>query len=761
MHSLHRQGGHSIRLGPLDQAQSLRLAQRLLGARVGPNLARQLQTAGGNPLYLEELVGVAGRVDALQVDPGTESIDILQPAPAVSIGLAVMHRLGVLSNRTVQMLRVASVLGMRFSVTDLANVLSEPVAALVGVLDEAIDAGVLVQRRERLAYRHDVVWESLYHDLPLATRTALHRQVGYQLASAGAPSRQVAEHLARGAEPGDAEAVEWLRRAARDALGQEPRVADRLTREALRIAGPASPIRDLLLAELADCIARHGRASEREQLCREVLGRPHDPALEGRFVRHLATTLQRQRRVVEALAVLEEWRSSPNLGEAERVQLLGTMAFLSAMLGDLGRASEMGEEAARASVAIDDPSSHAFAMMAVATVSYYSGRFALALQQFEEAVRARLRSSDPAVLELPPDVMSAPALIRLDRLDEALTTLRDGAAEHERAGTVTWMPVNHLMAAVVHFWAGRWDDAVAEIDASVATAEEFDLGIPVASCSLRAVIAVHRDQLDVAADWLGRADEGLGQAGRQMLFHWRLWARALLAEASGRLDEAADGMWGLWKLCSGLGLASEYPTMGPELVPLALAAGQRERAAAAVTAMQEVAASNPQVPSIQGSALRCRGLLEDDARLLMRAVDAYAAGSRTFEAAPALADAAAALASRGRTEEARAIAARAAGLYAGAGAVRDAARLDARLRAAGLRRAVRGPRHRPRVGWPSLTASERRVAALVAGGRSNPQIAADLVISRRTVESHVSSALQKLGITSRVELALMVAARPH
>jgi DNA-binding NarL/FixJ family response regulator len=761
LHSLHRHGGHSLRLSPLDQARSLQLAEQLLGARAGPNLARQLQAAGGNPLYLEELVGVAGRVDALQVDPGTSNVDIVQPAPAVSIGLAVMHRLGVLAPRTVQILRVASVLGTRFTVTDLASVLSEPVAALVGVLDDAIAAGILVQRQDRLAYRHDVVWESLYHDLPLATRTALHRQVGYQLAGAGAPARLVAEHLARGAAPGDADAVEWLRRAARDALGQEPRVADRLTREALRIAGPGSPIRDLLLAELADSIARHGKASERERLCREVLARPHDPALEGRFVRHLATALQRQRRVAEAMAVLEEWRGSPNLGEAERVQLMGSMAFLAAMLGDVGRASEMGQEALRAATAIDDPSGFAFAMMAVGTASYYSGEFAVSLRQFEEGVRARLRSTDPAVLELPPDVMSAPALIRLDRLDEALATLREGAVEHERAGTVTWMPVNHLMTAAAHFWAGRWDDAVAEIDASVALADEFDLGIPVASCSLRAVIAVHRDQLDVAAEWLGRADEGLGQAGRQMLFHWRLWARALLAEASGRLDEAVDELWGLWELCSGLGLASEYPTMGPELVPMALAAGRRERAAAAVRAMEAVAARNPQVPSIQGSALRCRGLLEDDPDLLMNAVDVYAAGSRTFEAAPALADAAAALASRGRADEARTMADRAAALYAGAGAVRDAARLEARLRASGLRRTGRGPRRRPRAGWPSLTTSERRVAALVAGGRSNPQIAADLYISRRTVESHVSSALQKLGITSRVELALMVAARPH
>src|SRR5215471_11478112 len=138
LHSLQRQGGHSLRLRPLDQAQSLRLAEGLVRAHIGPNLATQLQAAGGNPLYLEELVGVAGRVNALQVDPETRFIDIVQPAPALPIGLAVMHRLGVLMHRTVQVLRVASILGMRFTVTDLANVLSEPVAAMVDVVDDAI-----------------------------------------------------------------------------------------------------------------------------------------------------------------------------------------------------------------------------------------------------------------------------------------------------------------------------------------------------------------------------------------------------------------------------------------------------------------------------------------------------------------------------------------------------------------------------------------------------------------------------------------------
>src|SRR5207237_695912 len=59
--------------------------------------------------------------------------------------------------------------------------------------------------------------------------------------------------------------------------------------------------------------------------------------------------------------------------------------------------------------------------------------------------------------------------------------------------------------------------------------------------------------------------------------------------------------------------------------------------------------------------------------------------------------------------------------------------------------------------WESLTQQERRVAWLVAEGISNPEIARRLGISARTVQTHVSHALVKLGVTSRVELALRAA----
>jgi DNA-binding CsgD family transcriptional regulator len=58
-----------------------------------------------------------------------------------------------------------------------------------------------------------------------------------------------------------------------------------------------------------------------------------------------------------------------------------------------------------------------------------------------------------------------------------------------------------------------------------------------------------------------------------------------------------------------------------------------------------------------------------------------------------------------------------------------------------------------RVREPGLTAAERRVAALVAEGRTNREVAAELFLGERTVETHLSHVYAKLGLRSRSELA--------
>ncbi len=98
-------------------------------------------------------------------------------------------------------------------------------------------------------------------------------------------------------------------------------------------------------------------------------------------------------------------------------------------------------------------------------------------------------------------------------------------------------------------------------------------------------------------------------------------------------------------------------------------------------------------------------------------------------------------------------------LTQGMGAVTASSRIVSRLRPMGVRMDPNTVRDRPTHGWDSLTPTERTVADLVATGASGADVADQLFISPRTVQTHVSHALAKLGLKTRVELAAYVAGR--
>jgi DNA-binding CsgD family transcriptional regulator len=158
-------------------------------------------------------------------------------------------------------------------------------------------------------------------------------------------------------------------------------------------------------------------------------------------------------------------------------------------------------------------------------------------------------------------------------------------------------------------------------------------------------------------------------------------------------------------------------------------------------------------PAKQAAAVHCQGLVAADPDLLLTAVDRYDGVGLPLFRGQALEGAAVLSAQRGETAAAHTAYAAAVEVYTQLGATWDIMRADSRLRPLGLRRGSRGPRRRPATGWQALTPAELRVAELVAEGRSNPDIATELFLSRRTVQSHVSHILAKLGAHSRVDIA--------
>jgi DNA-binding CsgD family transcriptional regulator len=191
----------------------------------------------------------------------------------------------------------------------------------------------------------------------------------------------------------------------------------------------------------------------------------------------------------------------------------------------------------------------------------------------------------------------------------------------------------------------------------------------------------------------------------------------------------------------------------PDLVRLAITAGDSQAAAAAAQACQAEAAAETRPARAAAASLRCQGLLRSDPGPLQEAVAHYRAVGPAVELPAALEDLAVVLASNGRGSDAKAAVNEAVGLYENLSAAWDIRRAEVRLRPYGVRRSVRSLRGKhTTAGWGALTPTEIKIAGLVATGMSNPEIASQLFMSRNTVQTHVSHILAKLGAKGRVEI---------
>ena len=376
----------------------------------------------------------------------------------------------------------------------------------------------------------------------------------------------------------------------------------------------------------------------------------------------------------------------------------------------------------------------------------------------ENTVLERVPGESWAASRFPSHYWLALCLMVADQLDEAGDVIRTGREFSEEHGNAWTIPMLHCASALRHFLKGEWDDAIAEGQTAIGIAGDVGTrhGLVYAD-SLRAMIAVHRDDLEEAQRWLTAAEQELAGSGPQYRAHWVAWAGATVHEARGAPEEALTLLAEAWDGCARGGFLSEYPVLGPDIVRVAQALGAPDRARATTEAVEH-AAARMGVRSAQAAALRCRGLLEDDPDLLITAVT-RSVEAQPFTRARTCEEAALALGRRGRTEKAVPLLLRAVGDYEKLRAARCVARCDSTLRALGVRR-PRGSRpRRSRTGWEALTDTEQAVVNLAAQGLTNRQVGERMFISHRTVETHLSHAFEKLGVSSRARLASEVARR--
>jgi DNA-binding CsgD family transcriptional regulator len=755
-------GGTVLSLGPLAPPELSELAGRLAGGRLGRRLAEVVGRAGGNPLYARELVDALVRDGRVRVAAGAAEL-AGRGAPQVptSLAAAIGGRLSALRPQTAEVLGWAALLGQEFTVTDLAVVTGRAAGQQVGVVEEAVTAGVVGETLDvgvagrgagagpQLAFRHGLIRQVLYDGMPQKLREASHLQAARALAAAGAAPERVAAQVVAAPDAGEPWVLEWLADAAPVLTYRAPQVAAGLLRGALSRMPDAEPQREALEAALVTVAFLLTLDEEVERVARPLLARTADPDRAAQVAWLLAYGLGRTGRGAEAAAVADDALARPGLSDVWAARLLARQALTTMeSQGPLDRLAEFAGLALAGAERAGDRFATGYAVHALAALAYYRQDHAACLGYIDRALA--VIGDDPQTTDLRLLLLSNRCMMlnALDRSAEAGTTIRQALDLAERAGTPR-LGIICAATAECYFEAGQWDDALAVLETAVGIPGTGY--IPVFLHGLIALVAGHRDDRAAAEEHLAAArDPAHGHVNYRASRYWLMLARALAAEQAGQPGEALAVL----AQCLDPGIAEGMPDrylLLPALTRLALTTGDTATAAAAARAAADDADREP-LPIRTAAADHCYGLADGDPAPALAAAGYYQSTGRPPERAQALEDAAMLLAARGDLPAARRVVGEAAGLYRGLGAQWDLRRAAARLRPYGIRLGARGQRPRPAQGWEALTPTETQIAYLVAKGHSNPDIAAELWLSRNTVQNHISHILAKLGARSRIEI---------
>jgi DNA-binding CsgD family transcriptional regulator/tetratricopeptide (TPR) repeat protein len=449
----------------------------------------------------------------------------------------------------------------------------------------------------------------------------------------------------------------------------------------------------------------------------------------------------------ESLATLDRALASPGISARHRARLLVLAARTHSNLGELEKADRGATGALAAASEAADDWAMGWALHVLALSATVRGDLTDALPLYDRALT--VTESDPALtdLRLLLQINKAVTLGCLDQYEQAFASA--GQARHlaNQVGTTMRLAQAHGALGQLLFETGRWDEALAE----VAIVPE-DLKEPAAACGelgIAAVICFHRGETAAARHHLADAVPYANRSGHRLIGPLAL-ARSLDCEQTGALAEAratlTDGFAGNTEEIQ------EIEDLLADAVRLAINTGDLSTAKA-LAAHAAALAAESEIPHRHANALYCRGLLDRDAPRLLTAAERYDDAGRPLARAKALEAAAGQFVDADDRVQARGAFTRAVEVYTALGAAADVARLQATFRAHGIRRGPHARHRRAQSGWDSLTATEIKIAAFVEEGLSNPEIAGRMLLSRRTVGTHVSHILRKLDVHSRTDIA--------
>jgi DNA-binding CsgD family transcriptional regulator len=749
LEQLKQEGARSIALGPLDEAAVARLASDMLAAQPDKSILAQLAAADGSPfIVVETLLGLQEEDRIRVVDGRAELINGELPQ---RVHVKMRERLGRLSDDASDAGTVAASLGRRFTFDELARTLGRPASDLLAPVGELLEANLLVERDEKLAFWHDITREAVRASVPVTARRALDRQAAGVLLEAGALPVEVAVQLAASAEPGDEVAITTLLGAAKALVTTDPNTAAQFGQRALEIAPVHHPQRGEIVGTTAIALHIAGNSDEAiafaDRALRETL-----PAIQEAEVRLS---------IAGMFAISPEIRigagrlalNLPELPETLRTRHLASLVHNLVTAGRIEAARAVLVDGRAALGSVEDARASFTLGVAESALVYADDRFDRSLELITSAYRDGIFAGDDQRLRLA-HMWHGELLSVADRDDEALAIAADGlaAAQRDRQGWAYQMFETWHGRMLLR--TGRLSEARAMLEGRFALEDGTHAASVLEAAGIVALgrLAIHTGDTRQSRR-LSEIAQVMFERGTPAVRRHAGWLLALFALAEGDA-EAARGWLRAPAEPDGRAILPRFPLDIADEVLLArigLAAHDDELAQLALLNSRRRSELNPGVASIAATAAHVRGLLEPGHASLREAVDLFERTPRRLELAAAREDLGVELIATDREAAIDALGG-ALALYTELGATWDTRRVRSRLRDLGVRRRL-VPAEPETNGWAALTASELTVARLVAEGLTNREVAERLFVSPHTVNSHVRHVFLKLGISSRVELA--------
>ena len=752
-------------------ALTLDEARELLGERFDAVRAALLyQDSGGNPFYLEQLARSPARAPQFTSGPEISPTSLDVPA-AVAASLA--EELTLLSGVGRLVLDGAAVAGDPFEPELAAAAAATSEAAGMQAVDELLGLGLIrtTDVPRRFGFRHPIVRRAVYEATAGGWRLGAHERCAEALAARGASAAACAHHVERSARQGDLAAVAVLRQAGQATARLAPESAARWFGGALRLLPQAAPAEDrveLLLAR-SWALAEAGRFTDSHEAALEAVALiPEQPSALNTTVATACASVERflgryehaHARLVRAL------RHLPEPASAQRTELL-----IELTLNEFYRSRYEAMPAwAAAAVGAAEETTDAALIAAAAVMP----AFADAMTGPAQTARARHAHAAALVDELLDEDLSfrpdaagwlAIAEVYLDLYAEADAHASRALRLARAAGRGD--PLHRLYPVLPRIWyvRGKLAEAAGLLDGAIEAGRL--LGSPPALAGNlfnRSVVALAVDDLDIA---LATAQESVELTRDLDEGFVTAWAAARLASVlleTGQPDRAIELLLGRAGGKELTLIPGGWRAYCLELLTRCWLALDRPGEAGRAAALAEMTAATVQLPLAATWAGRAAAAVALDAGAAAPAAERALASANAADAAGAPIEAALSRTIAGRAlaeagEKVRAVAElqRAAAALNGCGAWRYRQSAERELGKLGHR-----PHRRTRpgkangTGVESLTGRELQVARLVVDRKTNPQIAAELFLSQKTVETHLNNIFRKMGVTTRAALARAV-----